>query len=243
MPCFVWGDVAIESWLEMQDSSFLPSRRRSYRGRTMDQTCRTSRCRGWSRTPRGRQLASFGSECFHSCSCSCSCCLVLLLGLMLVKVGLERWLHIVPFRVARLEESWSSPMFGVKYRSGLLSDVETVENTLSISFNNFLPISEVADADQKIPSSFERASHSVWNCFRDRVRCKANLLWRISRYAILIDRDIAYGTKGKSVGEWSSQLMVELIVAVERLCRRYDALNRCGSAQLLERQERIATAW
>ena len=56
--------------------------------------------------------------------------------------------------IATSSVSWCGP---------LASEAETAETTLSISFNNFLPISDVVDADQNMPDSSDRASHSVWN--------------------------------------------------------------------------------
>jgi hypothetical protein len=70
------------------------------------------------------------------------------------------------------------------------------------------------------------------------------LLCRISRYAILIESEIAYGMKGNSMS-WScsSRVMLELSIEVERLWRRYVIDDLWWSTKLLVRHDNIATAW
>jgi hypothetical protein len=59
-----------------------------------------------------------------------------------------------------------------------------------------------------------------------------------------MDNEIAYGINGNTVSlSYSSLIMVELKTEVDMLWRRYGVDDRSGSAHVLERQERIATAW
>ncbi len=126
----------------------------------------------------------------------------------------------------------------------LFSYEETAVTTRSISFSSFLPISDVLEADQKTPFSSDNASQRVWNWARERARCRGSLLCRISRYAILIESEIAYGMKGNSMS-WScsSRVMLELSIEVERLWRRYVIDDLWWSTKLLVRHDNIATAW
>ena len=56
-------------------------------------------------------------------------------------------------------------------------------------------------------------------------------------------REIAYGTNGNSTKSRSSCLIVDVKIDVDRVWRRYDADNRCVSVRVLDRQERMVTAW